>query len=94
MQILLYKSFAYAISVISEGQGGGLFVSGTFSKAAYQTWRNDLLVRSPLRAFEVQEIINRSPGWARENIWELHCTRKHASTGEIHAPRREYQWAY
>ena len=70
MQYLPYTRFAYAISVIPEGQGGGRSLPWTVSNEACQTCRDDLLVRNPLKILAVQETCRRSFGWTRENIWE------------------------
>ena len=69
MQHWPYKRFAYAISVIPDGHGGGRSLSGTVPNEACQTCRDDLLVRNSLRTFAVQEMRIRSLGWTRENIW-------------------------
>ena len=73
MQYRPYTRFAYAISVIPEGQGGGRSLPWTVSNEACQTCRDDLLVRNPLKILAVQEACRRSLGWMRENIWE--CVR-------------------
>ena len=68
MQYWPYRRFAYAISVIPEGQGGGCSFIGITLNDACQICRADLLVRNPLRTFAVQEMRIRSLGWTRENI--------------------------
>ena len=68
MQHWPYKRFAYVISVIPEGQGGGRSPSGIVLNEACQTCRDDLLVRNSLRTLAVQEMRIRSFGWTREKI--------------------------
>ena len=76
MQYLPYTRFAYAISVIPEGQGGGRSLPWTVLNEACQTCRDDLLVRNPLKILAVQETCSRSFGWTRENILEcVHTNR-------------------
>ena len=70
MQSRPYTRFAYAISVIPEGQGGGRTLSGIPLNEACQICRDDLLVRNPLKIFAVQEMWSSSFGWTRENIWK------------------------
>ena len=66
-----YTRFAYAISVIPDGQGGGRSPSEIPLNEACHTCREDLVVRNLCRIFAVQEMWSKSLGWTREKIWKM-----------------------
>ena len=94
MQYLPYTRFAYAISVIPEGQEGGRSLPWTVSNEACQTCRDDLLVRNPLKILAVQETCRRSFGWTRENIWECVRINGDSKFRKIGGPRRGCRRAF